>query len=383
MKISRIKDVLNLAKEARSQGLKFTPMFRGGAGLGKSEVVQQWVEEQRKENPEFGFIDVRIAYYESPDLVGFPHTLEVNGIMRTIHALPELWPTEGSGLLLFEEPNRGTTGVMNCLMQILTDRKVGPSYALPKGWMMASCINPDDANYDVNSMDTALTDRFEIFDIDYDHVTFVDYMEKNTWNECIVRYVKSGAWQYKSADSIGKDGKYISPRTWSKLNAAEASGAQNDRQMHFIICQSILGKHVGNEYWKSCWDDAPVTARDILTDKKKALKKLKDQCKPDAYQGDKIAVTVESIVSNYGGWYEGQVDAKGKEVEKDPNKIDENTMAEIAKILPQDQSIVMIKDCGYKACNGNIVNFFQDFVKRHPECVNELKANIRINRMDK
>lgn len=375
MKPSRIGEILDLAHEARKSGYRFSPMFRGGAGLGKSEIVQQWVSEQRAKDPKFGFLDLRLAYYEAPDVIGFPTAKEDNaGILRTTHALPDFWPTEGNGLILLEEVNRGTTGVMNTMMQLLTDRAVGPHYKLPDGWMIASCVNPDDANYDVNSMDTALLDRFEIFDIDYDHMTFMEFIEAKKWHTCITRYVKSGAWTFKAADSIGKEGKYISPRTWSKLNAAEQSGAQDNRQLHRIICQSILGKHVGNEYWKQCWDDAPVTAQDLIASKTSAIKKLKGQSKPESYQGDRIACTVESIIGAYGGL------SKAKGGVCDEDQVDEDTMAEIASIIPADQAVNLIKECGYKAYKGQISNFFKEFTTRHPECVEILRDNIRINR---
>lgn len=376
MKPSRIPEVMDLAWAARKNKMRFNPMFRGGAGLGKSEIVQQWVAKQRAADPDFKFLDLRIAYYEAPDLIGFPSAIEVNGQLRTIHSLPEFWPTEGSGLILLEEPNRGTTGVMNCLMQILTDRQVGPKYKLPEGWMIAACVNPDDANYDVNSMDTALTDRFEIFDIDYDHMTFVEHIEAQKWHHCITRYVKSGAWTFKTADSIGKEGKYISPRTWSKLNAAEQSGAQDNRQLHRIICQSILGKHVGNEYWQSCWDDAPVTAQDLLRDPKSALKKLVAQSKPESYQGDRIAITVDSIVQSYGGL------AKDKGGACTEEQVDEDLMAQVASTIPADQAVVLIRECGFKSSKGNITNFFKEFTARHPEAVEILRSNIRINRTE-
>jgi len=384
MKASRIPEILDLAVAARKNNMQFNPLFKGGAGVGKSEVCQQWVRKEREADENFGFIDLRLAYYEAPDVIGFPTTdKDASGLLRTHHCLPDFWPTSGSGLILLEEINRATTGVTNTMMQLLTDRKVGPYYELPPGWIVAGCINPDDANYDVNAMDTALSDRFEIFDIDYDHMTFVDYIESKKWNECVLRYIKSGAWTYKSADSISKDGKYISPRTWSKLNAAEVSGAQANRQLHRTICQSILGKHVGNEYWKSCWDDAPVTAQDILRDRKAALKKLKTQSQPDTYQGDRIAVTVESIIQYYGGWFKGQKDDKNQELPENKELIDEPTMAEIASIIPSDQALVLVKGCGYAAYKGAITNFFRDFSARHPECVDVLRSNIRVNRIEK
>ena len=124
MKPTRIKEILDLAYAARKIDEVYNPIFVGEAGLGKSYIAQEWVDDKRKINPEFGFIDLRIAYYEGPDMVGFPETIEINGVVRTTNALPDFWPTEGEGLILFEEPNSGTTGVMNTMMPILTEIQV-------------------------------------------------------------------------------------------------------------------------------------------------------------------------------------------------------------------------------------------------------------------
>src|SRR4051812_35497574 len=178
MKPSNIPAVMDLAYKAISSGEVFNPMFTGEAGLGKSQIVQQWVNDQRKRNPSFGFLDLRIAYLEAPDLLGFPEVAsDDDGRARTCHRLPEFWPTSGEGLILLEEPNRGTTGVMNCLMQLLTDRKVH-NYTLPKGWLIAACVNPDNAQYDVNTMDAALKDRFEEFEVEYDALSFIEFISE-------------------------------------------------------------------------------------------------------------------------------------------------------------------------------------------------------------
>ncbi len=369
MKPSRIHEVLDLVFQARKVGKNLNPLFAGAAGIGKSEICQQWVKEQQKRNKNFGFIDLRVAYLEAPDFVGFPgEHVDSDGRVRTSHRLPEFWPTnpESEGLLLLEEPNRGTTAVMNCLMQILTDRKVH-NYTLPEGWIIAAAINPDSAEYDVNSLDTALKNRFAIFEVEYDHNTFVSFMEEKEWCSHIQYFVKSGTWTYKDAGTVAKDGVYISPRTWAQLNAAHKAGAVDNKQLHRIIASSILGKDVGNEFWKFVHDDAPVTARDILTSKKKSLTKLKEQSRPDAYQGDKIAVTVESIIKEYGGLSAAE------------GQIDEETMVEVAKIISSDQAVNLLKGCGLKSPNGNITDFFKEFCKRHPELVDVLKSNIKLS----
>lgn len=385
MRPDRILAVLDLALTARNQGSIWNPMFVSDAGIGKSDIIRQWVKEQRKLDPEFGFIDFRLAYYEGPDFVGYPTDKEIDGVLRMVHALPEMWPTSGRGLILFEEPNRGNSMVMNCLMQILTDRAVGTKYTLPDGWVLAGAMNPEGSKYDVNNMDTALADRFEMFDVEYDFQTFMNYIETAGWHSKVVTYLKSGAWVYKTPDAIGKDGKYLSPRTWSKLNAAEKAGASDGpskQSQHRMICQSILGKHIGNEYWKSCWDDAPVLASDVIADKDKAIKKLRSQAKAgDAYAGDKIAVTIDSIVGSYGGYYAGRKKPDGKtDWDHEDGTIDEPTMVAIAEIVPSDHAINLIKQCGYKVHKGQVASYLREFQKRNPQCVNIMRDNIKLDR---
>lgn len=372
MKPSNIFSIMDTAAEARKLGEVFNPLFTGEAGLGKSQIVQQWVKKQRDRNPNFGFLDLRIAYMEAPDLIGFPETeKDTNGTVRTKHRLPEFWPNdrESEGLILLEEPNRGTTGVMNCLMQLLTDRKVH-NYELPKGWIIAGCVNPDSSEYDVNTMDAALKDRFEAFEVEFDHISFLDFMEATNWHDGVQMFVSSGIWTYKTTKELGKDGQYISPRTWSKMNAAERAGIDKNRQLHRIVASSILGKDIGNEYHKFRFEQAPVTAQDIIKDVDAAFVRLRAQSDPSTYQGDMIAATVESIEKYYGGL---KKDCK-------TDQIDEDTMAEVAKIIPADHAVNLIKACGYKQSKGQITEFFKQFSVRHPELVKILKDNIKISR---
>lgn len=373
MKPSAIKDVLDLAWLSKDEEDKFIPIFSGDAGIGKSQIIQQWskdMNEKLQKEGGFKYIDVRIAYFEQPDMIGFPESEnDANGKRRTVHNLPEIWPTEGKGIIVFEEPNRGTTGVMNCLMQVLTDRKIH-KYELPPGWIMAAAVNPDSAEYDVNAMDAALKNRFVEYEVEYDHETFVSYMERKNWDNNIRMFVKSGAWIFKSAKQIGREGKYISPRTWSQLNVAERNGLSNSRTMHYMTTISVLGKDIGQAYHKFCYDEAPVLAKDLVTKKRDSLEKLKKQSKADAYRGDMIAITVESICKNYSGEEKDDVKAE---------KVGEQTMSEVAKIIPSDQAINLIKECIWQGTKGSVVDCMKDFVKRHPELVDVIKSNIQVN----
>ena len=382
MKPIRILDVLQLAYKAGKAGQVFNPLFTGDAGLGKSAICQLFVEKMRTTgfpesgipaNPNYGFLDLRIAYMEAPDLIGFPESeTDKNGTRRTAHNIPEFFPTDENweGLILLEEPNRGTTGVMNCLMQMLTDRKIH-KYTFPKGTIFAGCINPDTAEYDVNAMDAALRNRFEEYEVEYDPISFMEYMEKKQFNESIQMFISSGVWVFRSTDQIAEGGKYISPRTWSKVNAAEIAGVRSDRRLHAETVRSILGKDVGQEYHKFCYDEAPVVAKDLVDDLPKSLKRLEAQSDVNNYKGDMIAVTVESIIQHYSCTLTD--DAK-------EGKVGEKTMAEVAKIIPSDQAINLIKGCGFRQSKGAITTFFRDFVGRHPDLKDVLKQNIKVSR---
>ncbi len=391
MKVDRIEDILDIAWAAREKGYVFNPGFRGEAGLGKSSVSQQWVKkmnEKYKDDGGFQVLDMRIAYYEGPDLIGYPYEYtDENGNTRMGHALPHFWPTSGRGLIILEEPNRAKAMVRNCLMQLLTDRMVGPNYKLPDGWIVAGAWNNDAAHYDVEQMDVALEDRFEVFDIEYDFNTFVYHIEKNNWSENIQRYIKSGTWVYKTPDSIGVDGKYVAPRTFERLNVAEKSANWDDpafQTMHRIICISKLGKHIGDDYWRSCWDDAPVVAADLIKNPEKSLRKLEEQSSTgNTYAGDKIDQTIASIVENYDGYYQGRKAANGDDLPHIEGKIDEDMMAKVACIIPADLAANLIKGCGFqmnKQYKVKVTDFLQQFCSRHPQCISILKDNLKIER---
>lgn len=383
MNPDKIPEILDLAVAARKLKRVFNPMFVGEAGIGKSEIIQQWVAKQKEVDPDFGFIDLRIAYYEGPDFVGYPYEYkDGDGNARMGHALPHFWPTKGRGLLLLEEPNRGNSMIQNCLMQ-LTDknRKVGPTYELPEGWIIAAALNPEGAKYDVNNMDTALKNRFEEFEVEFSYQAFMNHIETTGWHKHVVNFVKSGSWVYKKPDGIGKEGKYVSPRTLDRLNAVEMAGASDDvtkRNSHYIVSQSVLGKHLGNEYWKSCWDDAPVTAQDILADKVKAIGKLKDMAKANnSYAGDKISLTVDSVIEKFGGWYEGRK-KDGKDWPHEEGTIDEATLVAVVENIPSDHAINLIKGCAMKNQRGNISSFFTEFTARNPKCIGVMRDHIKL-----
>lgn len=382
----RILDILDLALEARKRGYTFNPLFIGEAGLGKSEMVYRWVEKQRRErNPDFGIVELRIAYMEPPDLIGLPD-IEVSsttGMSYTTHRIPDFWPRDQSseGLLFLEEPNRGTTGIMNGLMQLLTERRIH-RYTLPPGWIIAASMNPDSRNYTVNTMDAALRDRFQEFTVHYSPDSFLRYMRENSWHPNIVSFISRGLWKYEPPENIFQStgAKYISPRTWSRMNSAEMSGLSRDKRLHELVSISVLGRNIGTEYHKYCYSSIrPVLAPDILEDKEAAMERLRSQSMPDAYRGDMLSLTVQSILDYYSS---SCSEAAADTCRSEGRYIDEATMLEVAKVLPVDLAVSMIKACGSRYYSHDIVGFFTRIAEKHPDLAQSIAESLEQQQQD-
>jgi hypothetical protein len=346
MRPSNINDIMNLARRARKNGDIFNPLFVGAPGLGKTEIIQEWCEQNS-----LPFVVITAATYEAPDLKGFPRVELINGKQRQTFATPDFWPDSGEGVIILEEVNRGTTSVMNCFMSLTDKRRGFDGYKLPEGWLVAGCINPENEHNDVNVMDTALKDRFEIFEVNYDKKEFLKFMKNQEWNNNIQMFIETGTWTYVKPEDLGNSAgaKYLSPRGFSKLNAALKAEVPKDMQLD--IYESILGKNVGQSFFQFTNDDQPVLLKDILETKKKAFDKLKKFSDPDNYKSGHITITIRSIVEQDG--------------------IEDDLLAEVACILPADQSQDLIKQLEYKRKDDKIL---ERLCKSHPEVKKYLKS---------
>ncbi len=318
MKPSEIFDIMDMTQEINKKGLIFVPLFVGPPGVGKSHIVQAWAKAKGLK-----LLDRRIAYDEAPDFTGFPQPQIVNGREICVKYAPEYLPNEGEGVFLLEEPNRGTTSVMNCLMQLLTDRKID-KYTLPEGWFVAGCIN-EGSIYDTSEMDAALKNRFVVFNVTYDKASFIKYMKDVGYHADIQNFIEAGLWQFKEPESVGNvpGTKYISPRTWSQVNAALSIGNSTTLKMHELtILEAILGTNVAKDFYNFRHNESPVMFNDLKKNKKAAFKKLARFSDPADYKNGMISLTVKDVIED--------------------NTIEDDLLAELVQVLPVEQGKALI-----------------------------------------
>lgn len=322
MKPAKIFDIMDLSLRARKLGEIFNPLFVGAPGVGKSHIVQSWAKSKN-----LPFIDLRIAYMESPDLIGFPSIETRDGRQITVHNLPEFLPHGGEGVLLLEEVNRGTSSVMNCLMQILTDRKIH-KYSLPEGWLIVGCINPEGNEYDVAAMDPALKDRFEMFQVAYDKASFVSYIKEASWEKDLVNFIEAGLWNYKTPEEVSNvpGSKYVSPRTLSKLNAALRATFKAEDEL--MIFETVLGTNVAKDFFNFRHNDSPVMMHDLKTDLQGSLAKLAKFSDLKDYKNGLISLTVKNIL--------------------DDNTISDELLMDVVLAIPVEQGTALLSELQFK-----------------------------------
>lgn len=319
MKPSQIYQVMDMAKTARSLGRVWNPIFVGPPGIAKSAIMQDWSKKNG-----YGFIDIRTALREAPDLIGFPRIETLNGRERVLYATPIFWPAPGEKktVVCFDEVNRGNTSVLNAIMQILTDRKIG-DFELSEDAIICAAINPEDEQNDVNMMDSALKDRFEFFTIDYDKNEHVAYMKARNYEQSIIDWVDSRTWMYRRPEQISAEkagDKYLSPRSLEKLDTAmKSGGCDNGRDFELMIYTETLGQLNGASFYQFRYNERPVAYSEILDEntRKEALRRLEKYSDPNDYKAGIIALTIRDIVAD--------------------GKIEDDLLCQVLLVLPADQ----------------------------------------------
>jgi hypothetical protein len=348
MKPNKIFSVMDLARRARKNGDVFNPLFVGPPGVGKTEIVQQWAQLKNLRT-----IVMTLSSYDPPDFKGYPNIQVVGGRSRMDFATPLMWPDDGEGVIILEEMNRAPTSIMQCLLSLGDSRRGFDGYKLPEGWLVVGCVNPENNEYDTTTMDPALKDRFEMFQVSYDKLSFVSYIQKAGWNKEIVNFVDSGQWSYVPPESIGNTpgAKYISPRTFSKLNAIMKAGF--DREDELMLFETELGSNVAKDFYNFRHNESPVMYNDLINNLELSLVKLKKFSDPNDYKNGMVSLTVKDLVET--------------------NQITDEMLVEVVNVIPADQASVLIRDLGFKR-KVDVPTLISSLCKTYPKVKNKFKS---------
>lgn len=143
------------------------PTFVWGApGIGKSDAVRQAsneiaknkgmeVSERFEDKDKFRMIDQRLAQMDPADIKGIPR-LEGES---TNWSKPDWFPTEGSGVIFFDELNLAPPVVQAAAYQVILDKRLG-QYRLPEGFSVVAAGNRTKDRANTFEMPQPLLNRF-------------------------------------------------------------------------------------------------------------------------------------------------------------------------------------------------------------------------------
>jgi len=177
------------------------PLLRGQAGVGKSEMLAQAAGELNRQ-----YLVRDLSLMEPPDLLGLPRSHKG----KTVYHYPDWLPTDGTGLLAFEELNRCTPYMRAPTLQLLTARCLN-DYKLPQEWSLAAAINPDEDTYEVAELDHAQLSRFVEIDIKPNAHEWLVWAKNHGIHSKVCEYV-----QIRPRDIFAH--WKSNPRAWSKVS---------------------------------------------------------------------------------------------------------------------------------------------------------------------
>lgn len=224
------------------------PVFIWGPpGIGKSHTVAQVAQEMGCK-----FYDIRATQLDPVDLRGVPKVVTVNGIPRTIWALPNLLPTEddlrehNGAVVFFDELNAAPPSMQATFYQIIQDRKCG-DYVAPDNVFFIAAGNRETDRAVVNRMPTPLTNKFIHLDFEVDCEELIAYAIKRQWSPFIIAWFRfRPALVYSfNPDNAGK--QFASPRTYEYASDLLTRG-EIEEEVEFDLLKGTLGEGVATEF---------------------------------------------------------------------------------------------------------------------------------------
>jgi len=211
--------------------LKRTPedqaiMAVGIHGVGKSEYIKKYYE-----NKGYSVIMLFLGQMaDAGDLIGLPDRTTVTfsyGGKETTQKItefcpPKWWPQsdEAKLVIFLDEFNRGKQEVYQCIMDMALNRQLN-GLRLPEHTRIIAAINPldDKYGYQVNELDPALLDRFNVYGFKPSRKEWIYWAIDAKINKLVIAFIAKHGAAHLDPPSNGKMGVvYPSRRSWKRLS---------------------------------------------------------------------------------------------------------------------------------------------------------------------
>lgn len=211
------------------------PVFIWGApGVGKSSLVRLVAQER-----DLPVIDIRAPLLDPTDIRGVPSIIEG----KAVWSPPSFLPTEGEGILFFDELNAAPPLVQASLYQLTLDRAVG-EYRLPDGWRIVAAGNRAQDASIVHRMPAALSNRFIHLDYEVSVDDWRSWAIRQGINPLIMGFIATRPELLFNMQKAERG--FPTPRSWHMLS--DALRAFDDLSQSLDLIIGIIGEGAAIEF---------------------------------------------------------------------------------------------------------------------------------------
>jgi len=269
MDIKTLKECLPYLAEAR-----ITPLVWGYHGIGKSQAIQQYCDEN-----DFHLFDMRLGTQaDAGDLLGLGDIIRNKDgeAVATKFFMPNWLHTmidwcknnpEKKAYIFLDEINRAARrDILQAVFQLVLDNRLHENQLPPNCFVVAGA-NPDTGDYGVLNMDDlALLDRFIHIKLDPPPAEWHEYAKENDHNRSVIGFLKQQPDSLETSDlesfSINDIAK-PSRRTWSAISRLVSLDPQENLLMQMLY--GLVGTEHTTAFMSYLKKDAkPITIDQIL-----------------------------------------------------------------------------------------------------------------------
>lgn len=254
-----IKQMQDIIKSAYIKNPKQNLGFRGVPGCGKTEGIEQVVEELRVEYPEF-FCKTFILSQMAPEDFGIPWIAD--GKYSTMTHEDFILDPKARGFIFFDEAANGSQDTLKSVQNILSSRRLYGK-PIPDRVMILVASNNKEHRAGAGTFNTAFANRVEWHEVEPDFDGWYKWAIAHALDFSITSYLKkfqNQLFDFKPDREINATG-----RTWAKAN-----DVLNDANEFPRLC-GLIGEGLATQYtaYKSVFMEFPEIV-DVEKDPDKA-----------------------------------------------------------------------------------------------------------------
>ena len=245
MDIQTAKQIISAAALADD-----TVIMEGLHGIGKSQIVKQFAQEQG-----YHLEELFLSHQEVGDLIGIPHTIEQGDVTITKWSIP-IWlqrmnqaASNGKQCLLFlDELNRAPIDVRQSALQLVLERQIH-EHLLPSAGgqrtLVVAAINPSE-DYQVDELDPALLDRFLHIHVEADAPAWLKWARSTKVNPVVRDFISEYPDRLHWTPADGGIG--ATPRSWAKLGDFMDHVKKIPDEIQFQVMKGKVGREIGSQF---------------------------------------------------------------------------------------------------------------------------------------